>query len=233
MIMVLAQLTFIKYSNQKESLVKLIEKFTFSKTIPSITSTSSKNSIVLSYDNVKDKIKNIFNTNRDNSKKFASLQSYQINHKAKKEVTAYAKNFLDLPYVWGAIGPDKFDCSGFTQKIYKHAGVKIPRVSYEQAKVGKLIKYDKLQRGDMVFFDTKRKETGAVNHVGIYLSKGRFIHASSGKKKVVITNFNTKVFYKNRFLWGRRIIQPQSKHFTFNHMPSFLSTLNLLNYKAI
>ena len=63
----------------------------------------------------------------------------------------------------------------------------------------------------MVFFDTEKKVTGVVNHVGIYLEDGKFIHASSRKKKVVITDFNKKPFYKNRFLWGRRVINNNYK----------------------
>ena len=59
----------------------------------------------------------------------------------------------------------------------------------------------------MVFFDTKRKRTGIVSHVGIYLGDGDFIHASSSAKKIVIYNFEEKNFYKKRFLWGRRVIQ--------------------------
>ena len=53
--------------------------------------------------------------------------------------------------------------------------------------------------------------------MGIYLEDGKFIHASSGNKKVVITNFNEKLFYKNRFLWGRRVV----KDTTLKTFPSF------------
>ena len=124
------------------------------------------------------------------------------------KVEKYAKRFLGNKYVWGATGPKTFDCSGFTQKVYRQCtGITIPRVSIEQAKVGKYIKYSELKKGDMVFFDTTKKHIGKVNHVGIYLSNGNFIHASSGGKRVMITNFNKKKFYKNRFLWGRRITQ--------------------------
>ena len=124
------------------------------------------------------------------------------------KVEKYAKKFLGNKYVWGATGPKTFDCSGFTQKVYKQCtGIVIPRVSREQAKVGRYIKYSELKKGDMVFFDTTKKRLGKVNHVGIYLSQGNFIHASSGGKRVMITNFNKKRFYKNRFLWGRRVIK--------------------------
>ena len=117
-----------------------------------------------------------------------------------------AKSFLGTPYVWGATGPSTFDCSGFTQWVYRDAGINIPRVSREQAKVGEFVRYENLQRGDMVFFDTKKHRSGNVCHVGIYLGNGNFIHASSAGKKVVIFNFNEKPFYKKRFLWGRRVI---------------------------
>lgn len=116
-----------------------------------------------------------------------------------------AKSFLGTPYVWGATGPRTFDCSGFTQWVYRDSGINIPRVSREQAKVGEFVRYKNLQRGDMVFFDTKKRRTGIVSHVGIYLGAGNFIHASSSGKKVVIYNFNEKSFYKKRFLWGRRV----------------------------
>ena len=59
----------------------------------------------------------------------------------------------------------------------------------------------------MVFFDTKKKRSGQVSHVGIYLGNNNFIHASSAAKKIVIYNFNEKSFYKKRFLWGRRVIR--------------------------
>jgi cell wall-associated NlpC family hydrolase len=126
-------------------------------------------------------------------------------------VESNAKKLLGLKYVWGATGPKKFDCSGFTQKVYRISGFTIPRNSRAQAKVGKYIKYEELQKGDMVFFDTNRKKTGRVNHVGIYLEDGKFIHASSGNKKVVITSFDKKRYYKSRFLWGRRVIKNSIK----------------------
>ena len=125
----------------------------------------------------------------------------------KKQVESDAKRLLGIKYVWGATGPFTYDCSGFTQKVYRDAGINIPRVSRDQAKVGQYVTYNNLRKGDMVFFDTKKKRTGIVSHVGIYLGNNNFIHASSGAKKIVIYNFNKKSFYKKRFLWGRRVIQ--------------------------
>jgi len=131
------------------------------------------------------------------------------------EIEKNAKYFLGTPYVWGATGPDTFDCSGFTQWVYRDVGIKIPRVSREQARVGEFISFENLQRGDMIFFDTKKHRSGKVTHVGIYLGSGNFIHASSAGKKVVIYNFNQKEFYKKRFLWGRRVTS-MNHHYASN-----------------
>ncbi|CAA6823193.1 MAG: Putative secreted protein [uncultured Sulfurovum sp.] len=140
---------------------------------------------------------------------------YQAKQNVIENIEQNAKSFLGVPYVWGATGPNKFDCSGFTQWVYRDAGINIPRVSRDQARVGHFISYDNLQRGDMVFFDTKKKRTGRVSHVGIYLGNGDFIHASSAGKSVVIYNFNEKQFYKKRFLWGRRVLKPDF-HYALN-----------------
>jgi len=121
-----------------------------------------------------------------------------------------AKKLLGKKYVWGATGPRSYDCSGFTQKIFRDAGIRIPRVSRDQARVGEYVSFNNLRKGDLVFFDTHKKRTGKVTHVGIYLGNGNFIHASSGAKKVVIFNFNEKKFYKERFLWARRVIKDNS-----------------------
>jgi len=138
---------------------------------------------------------------------------------AKKEIENTAKKELGKRYVWGATGPKTFDCSGFTMKVFRKAGINLPRVSRSQAKVGAKVAFNELQRGDMVFFDTERHRTGRVNHVGIYLEDGKFIHASSGNKKVVITSFNKKKFYKNRFLWGRRVIK-EKMNYAFDSLSS-------------
>ena len=139
----------------------------------------------------------------------------RINPRIVNKIEWDAKKLLGKRYVWGATGPYTYDCSGFTQKIFRDAGINIPRVSREQAKVGKYVRYEELQRGDMVFFDTKKHRTGKVCHVGIYLGNGNFIHASSSKKKVVIFNFNKKSFYKKRFLWGRRVLH-RNMHYASN-----------------
>jgi len=124
--------------------------------------------------------------------------------KKEKLLPVIAKSKLGRRYVWGAVGPGTFDCSGFTSYVYKKTGINIPRTSRQQSKYGKLVDRKHLRPGDLIFFDTSRARRGYVNHVGMYIGNNQFIHASSAKKRVVITNL--KNFYSQRFKWARRVI---------------------------
>ena len=122
------------------------------------------------------------------------------------EILETAREFLGVKYIWAANGPSAFDCSGFTKYVFKKNGISLPRYSGHQANIGEKIKYENLEKGDLVFFDTEKKFTHKVNHVGIFIGNNKFIHASSAKKKVVITSFTKKKFYKNKFLHARRVV---------------------------
>lgn len=105
-------------------------------------------------------------------------------------------------YVWGANGPDSFDCSGLTRYIYKNAlGKDIPRVSYEQSKTGQAIDKENLKPGDLVFFDTMGK--GRVSHVGIYVGNDEFIHASNARDGVKKSNLSSS-YYQKTYRGARR-----------------------------
>ena len=121
-----------------------------------------------------------------------------------QRITSLAKTKLGKKYVWGASGNKNcYDCSSFTKFVYKNIGIDIPRTSIRQSKFGKFVKRSELKKGDLIFFDTSKKRKGYVNHVGIYLGDNKFIHASSAKKKVVITSLD-KNFYSNRYKGARR-----------------------------
>lgn len=84
---------------------------------------------------------------------------------------AYVYGKLGSPYVWGATGPDAFDCSGLVQAAYRSAGVSLPRTTYAQIDAGRRIARSELLPGDLVFFYS------GVSHVGIYVGHGQMIHA--------------------------------------------------------
>ena len=136
---------------------------------------------------------------------FGSLR-YDVGSLSPKSqhIIELAKKELGKRYVWGATGKNAFDCSGLTSYVCKQNGIKLPRRAIEQSKVGLFVPRDQLQPGDLVFFDTSKQRRGYVNHVGIYIGEGKFIHASSAKKKVIITSLD-KPFYKSRYKGARRV----------------------------
>lgn len=77
---------------------------------------------------------------------------------------------LGKPYVWAAGGPETFDCSGLTMYAYAQVGVSLPHSSYAQWNMGVPVSKDQLEPGDLVFFD-------GLNHVGMYIGGGQFVHA--------------------------------------------------------
>lgn len=122
------------------------------------------------------------------------------------KLISFAKAQLGKTYSWGAEGPNSFDCSGFTYYVFKESASKtIPRVSKDQSEYGTYVSYSNLRKGDLVFFDTDGSNNGVVGHVGIYLGDGEFIHSSSSKGKVIISNI-TSGYYKDAFVNGRRVL---------------------------
>ncbi|MFF4082330.1 NlpC/P60 family protein [Streptomyces sp. NPDC001777] len=88
-----------------------------------------------------------------------------------EKVLAFARAQIGKPYVWGATGPDSYDCSGLTQAAWKAAGVDLPRTTWDQVKVGTRVATADLRPGDLVFFYDD------ISHVGIYKGDGMMIHA--------------------------------------------------------
>ncbi len=106
------------------------------------------------------------------------------------ELIEYATRFLGVKYSWGGITPDGFDCSGFTSYIFRKFQIVLPHSSALQARGGLPVARANLSCGDLVFFDTNGG-LDKINHVGIYMGDGRFIHASSSHKKVIITDLKS------------------------------------------
>lgn len=187
----------------------------------------------------------------------AAYQKYGSLEKYIKGNTLLESAFMQLnkPYQWGKIGPDGFDCSGFTQYVFKISGITIPRTSEQQSKEGESIDKAHIEPGDLIFFDTRNisdkqditdqpyllqyndsntpnsvssedELTSLLNvmisansssdilvskpfvpekvtHVGIYIGENKFIHASSGGQKVIVSDI-TSNYYKTRLLNVKR-----------------------------
>ncbi|MFU2417131.1 C40 family peptidase [Peptacetobacter sp.] len=121
-----------------------------------------------------------------------------VNEKVQK-VISVAKAQMGKPYRWGATGPNSFDCSGLMQYAFKNgAGISLPRVSRDQANVGKKVSKAELQPGDLVFF----AKGGRIHHVGMYLGNDQYIHAPQTGDVVKISKLSSRTLYT-----ARRVIQ--------------------------
>jgi cell wall-associated NlpC family hydrolase len=95
------------------------------------------------------------------------------------------------PYVWGAGGPDAFDCSGLTQYAYSAAGISLPHSSSSQSTMGTPVSRDQLQPGDLVFFYSP------VSHVGMYIGNGQMVHASTSGQPVKVASLDSMGSYNS------------------------------------
>ena len=108
------------------------------------------------------------------------------------QVVNYAYKFLGKPYVYGAAGPNSFDCSGLTLYVYNKFGVDISRTTYTQVSQGTKVNRSDLKPGDLVFFNTE----GSISHVGIYIGDGDFIHAPRTGKPVMVSSLSDGLLLK-------------------------------------
>lgn len=135
-------------------------------------------------------------SNNSSSGNSSSSSSNSIGDK----LVSLAKSKLGCRYVWGAVGPNQFDCSGLTSWCHKQVGISIPRTSLAQSKSGKAVSKSNLQPGDLLFWKTTSAEVG---HVGMYVGNGQFIHAPNKSKPVKYDSLSNS-YYSSRFVRARR-----------------------------
>jgi peptidoglycan endopeptidase LytE len=112
-----------------------------------------------------------------------------------------SKGFLGAPYRLGGSSVRGLDCSAFVKKIYQFFDISLPRTAREQSRVGKNVAREELKEGDLVFFNTRR----AFGHVGIYIGNNEFVHAASGRQRMVKIDTLEKPYYDKRFVKAVRI----------------------------
>jgi len=129
----------------------------------------------------------------NNKKAVVKHKNTQVKNKtipARFRAVAVAKKQIRKKYRWGGSTPKTgFDCSGLTYYAFKSVNINIPRTARAQYKHTKRIPLAKLQAGDLIFFHTRRTRA-RVNHVGIYLGNGKFIHAPRKGKRVSIAKLS-------------------------------------------
>jgi hypothetical protein len=118
-----------------------------------------------------------------------------------EDVVDLAAALIGRPYVWGAEGPNAFDCSGLTQYVYQEFGIDLPRRAVDQSKFGDHVR--RLQPGDLLFFSTDSRQS-LVTHVGLYEGNGMMIQASKRHGRVRRDSFEDP-YWRERFMIARRV----------------------------
>jgi cell wall-associated NlpC family hydrolase len=116
-------------------------------------------------------------------------------------LTRNAMRFLGVPYVFGGTSSSGFDCSGYVQHVFAMLGKRIPRTADAQYYAGRKVAGASMAPGDLVFFQTY---AAGPSHVGIYLGRDRFVHASSSRG-VTVSSLHDH-YWSARYLGAKRLI---------------------------
>jgi len=120
-------------------------------------------------------------------------------------IVEYAKTLLGTPYAYGGNTPSGFDCSGFVQYVMSNSGVTMPRTSTDQYSIGDRVDKSQLMPGDLVYFKYSASSY-RLNHVGIYVGGGNFIHSPVPGQTVKIDTLTTG-YFSNYYYGATRVIQ--------------------------
>ncbi|HOK40121.1 MAG TPA: NlpC/P60 family protein [bacterium] len=123
--------------------------------------------------------------------------------KLEKKILKMSKKFLKVKYNYGGESKRGIDCSGLVYVVFNKLGINLPRRAEEQVNYGEEIIDENYRIGDLIFF--KNKEDDRINHVGIYIGDNKMVHASSKKRRVIISDINED-YYKENFYIAKRII---------------------------
>ena len=118
----------------------------------------------------------------------------------REKFVAESKKYVGCPYVYGATGPDSFDCSGLIYYVANQAlGLQLPRTSKAMYSFCKVVPKEKMEEGDLLFFKTNN--TASITHVGIYIGGSQFISAiSDGPNSGVIISSLDQEYWKPKYV---------------------------------
>ncbi|KZO00641.1 C40 family peptidase [Pseudobacillus badius] len=122
-----------------------------------------------------------------------------------KNITDYALKLKGTPYKAGGTTVKGFDASGYVQHVFGKHGVKLPRSSADMYKAGTAVAKDKLNKGDLVFYNTTGKKGNHISFVAIYLGKNQMIGVSSKNGVAVIDMENS--YWKTKFVGAKRVVK--------------------------
>jgi len=157
---------------------------------------------VIAKDNVKGYVLSAYVVAEINPVSRSASASQAYNADLAASVLEYAKQFVGVKYVYGGSTPEGFDCSGFTKYVFQKFKIDLPRSSEDYYGVGTKVSRTDMKPGDILLFDVY--DNNRLGHVGIYMGKDQFIHASTSKGKVVIASLSK---YSGNLLGIRRVIK--------------------------
>jgi cell wall-associated NlpC family hydrolase len=121
----------------------------------------------------------------------------------RQEIVRLARSFIGTPYRNGGETRSGMDCSGLVVAVFLDLGISLPRTSLDQARAGEEILRSQMKPGDLVFFKTSSSKP--ISHVGIYIGRGHFVHASTRARRVRIDSMGNS-YFRHRFVTARRIL---------------------------
>ncbi len=130
----------------------------------------------------------------------------EITDAARAELVATALRLRGVPYRNGGSDPSGFDCSGFVQWVFAQHATRLPREAHDQYQAGNAVDLDKVQPGDLVFFQTVSR---GASHVGVVIGGDQFIHAPSSQGVVRVERYVDR-YWSTRFVGARRVITAES-----------------------
>lgn len=119
---------------------------------------------------------------------------------SSENIVLTALTYMERPYKFGANGIYQMDCSAFVQRVFQVNGIKLPRTTEEQARMGVPVSLTNIKPGDLLFFSTYKK---GPSHVGIYIGNGKMVHAS--RSKGVTVDRIDSPYWQSRFLFAKRL----------------------------
>lgn len=137
----------------------------------------------------------------------ARLSTAQPEDTRRSKILDTAQSYVGTPYRFGGSTPEGFDCSGFVRHVFGENGVSLSRTSREQFQQGQAIPISAVRPGDLIFFGKVKRKHCRIDHVGLYIGEGRFIHAASARSGQVMVSELKRPRVGARVVLARRILE--------------------------